>query len=1112
MMQSAQNELINKLDSFIRKYYQNELVKGGILAVAISVALLLAVSFLEFIGRFGTSVRAVLFFSALALLFAVVYRYVLIPLLQLYRIGKVISHDQAAIIIGKHFPIVEDKLLNVLQLQRATEGNQALILAGIAQKSKQLSPIPFQNAIDFSRTKSYLKYAIGPVFLLLLLIITDNASFLSESTMRIVDYKTEYLPVAPFEFRVNEEDLQALQGEDFRLTVWISGDELPEKVFADIRGNKYKLEQLSKTEFRFTFRNLQQSEKFRLSAGGFSSAEFELKVLPNPMLLGFTVQVVYPKYTGIEAREYNNIGDMRVPVGSTIKWKFNTRNTDQLSLIFGDSAFAPNRDGETVFTYERRVNSDLQYFVTTRNKFVEGKDTTRFYLQAIPDAYPTLRIEEMQDSSYAKIFYFSGLADDDYGFTKLTFNYRKNNEQASSYVKKEIALNRSSNKEQFFYYWDASQIQLQKGEAVEYFFELWDNDGVAGPKSTRSQTRLFRAPTDEELKQMDEEASKQIEKNLEEALFAARDLQKEMEKMRAEMLQKKELTWEDKKKMEELLAKQKELQTTIQQMAEENKKNNARQNEYNEQNERILQKQQMLEKMLNEMMSDELRKMLEEMEKMMNELDKEKLQKYLEEMKLSNEELEKELDRNLELFKQLEFEEKLQETIDNLKELQQEQEKLAQETEIGEKSAEELKQMQDELNKKFDEIKDDLKELKEKNENLESPNDLPDTDQLEKQIEQEMDKGSENLQKNRKKEASKNQKNAAEKMEEMSQKMESAQEAMGMEGQMENMEDLRQLLDNLIFLSMEQERIMMELANTASTDPMFTEYIRQQSKVREDAKMIEDSLLSLSKRIFEIEPYVNKEMGLINYHLKSATYSLEQRDKKKAQNDQQFVMTSANNLALILNEILKQMQQQMANQMQGQQSCQKPGSGNPSMSEMKKMQQQMADDMKKMKGKMENGEMPGDKKGQKGGGGGGMSKEFAQMAARQEALRQQLKEMAEQMGPGKDGKQPLGDIMQKMEEIETDLLNKTITAETLKRQEEILSRLLEEERAEQEREQDDKRESKEAAQNMAITPPSFEQYQRMKEKQAELLKTMPPSLSGFYKNLAGSYFNALLVD
>ena len=172
----------------------------------------------------------------------------------------------------------------------------------------------------------------------------------------------------------------------------------------------------------------------------------------------------------------------------------------------------------------------------------------------------------------------------------------------------------------------------------------------------------------------------------------------------------------------------------------------------------------------------------------------------------------------------------------------------------------------------------------------------------------------------------------------------------------------------------------------------------------------------------------------------------------------------------------------------------------------------MADDMKKMKGKMENGEMPGDKKGEKGGGGSGMSKEFAQMAARQEALRQQLKEMADQMGPGTDGKQPLGDIMQKMEEIETDLLNKTITAETLKRQEEIMSRLLEEERAEQEREQDDKRESKEAVQNMAITPPSFEQYQKMKEKQAELLKTMPPSLSGFYKSLAGSYFNALLVD
>jgi uncharacterized FlaG/YvyC family protein len=92
------------------------------------------------------------------------------------------------------------------------------------------------------------------------------------------------------------------------------------------------------------------------------------------------------------------------------------------------------------------------------------------------------------------------------------------------------------------------------------------------------------------------------------------------------------------------------------------------------------------------------------------ELDKDKVNQMLEEMKMTNKDLEDQLDRSLELFKQLEFEQKLQETIEKLKNLSEKQDKLAEETKESDNSTsnEDLKQKQEELNKDFDKIRKDI--------------------------------------------------------------------------------------------------------------------------------------------------------------------------------------------------------------------------------------------------------------------------------------------------------------------------------------------------------------------------------------------------------------------
>ena len=116
-MSVQENILIIKLDEFIRKFYKNQLIKGVFYSGSILLGGFLTMVFLEYFGEFNSLIRGVLFFGFLFTSVFIFIKLIAIPLLKLNKIGKIISYNQAAAIIGNHFTNVQDKLLNVLQLQ-----------------------------------------------------------------------------------------------------------------------------------------------------------------------------------------------------------------------------------------------------------------------------------------------------------------------------------------------------------------------------------------------------------------------------------------------------------------------------------------------------------------------------------------------------------------------------------------------------------------------------------------------------------------------------------------------------------------------------------------------------------------------------------------------------------------------------------------------------------------------------------------------------------------------------------------------------------------------------------------------------------------------------------
>ncbi|MFT5566592.1 MAG: hypothetical protein ACI81Y_001536 [Glaciecola sp.] len=1104
--------LIKKLDGFIRKFYRNKVIRGLLYSVGLVVAFFMLFVLLEHLGRFSSIIRTGFFWSFTLLSIGIIIGYIIIPLVKMYRLGKVISYEQASDIIGDHFSNVKDKLLNTLQLKKEADisgQDSSLLHASIDQKIRELKPVPFDTAINLGENKKYLKYALPPLILLLAIFFVAP-KLLRNSTERLVKYNNEFEIEAPFQFNVLNEKLNVPQHEDFLLNLEMTGEVIPEEVYLQVNGAKYKLNKENTIAFYHTFNNVQTDIQFSFIAEDFQSKVYELKALPKPIMTAFDIRLDYPGYTGLKDEILNNTGNLSIPTGTMVQWEFQTEHTDDLTMYVGDSVYSPNELQANIFQFKDRFYSSMRYAVANSNSYMKNKDSILYQINVTPDLYPEIQVEEQLDSISDRKRFFSGEIRDDYGFSKLSFNYVYTNSEIDSLNNQgvqrvDIPFKRSASQDRFFYYWNMDDLNITLGSEIEYYFQVWDNDGVRGAKSTKSQTLIFKAPSADELADNQDDSNEEIKDKLEDSIKKTQELEKDLDEMRKDLIEKKELSWQDKKKIESLIEKQKSLQQQVEDVQKENKNLNFQKEQYDTADESLMDKQKKLEELFDKVMNDEMKEMFKELEKMMEQMDQDKLREQLEKINLSNEDLENELDRNLEIFKQLEMEQKANEISEKIKDLAKKQEELAKKTEEKSKSAEELKKEQEELAKEFEKLQEDLDELDKLNEELEEKADL-DTEDMEEQIKEDMQDSADALDEKKNKDAAKSQEDASKGMQSLAEQLDGMGGGAGPE--MEDMDALRALLENIIQLSFDQEGVMSELKGIDNNDPKYVAHAKFQRKLKDDAQIVKDSLLALSKRVIQIEPIVNKEINQINGNMLQAIEQLSDRKTNVANEKQQYVMTSLNNLALLLDEALKQMQQEMASGMPGKGNCQKPGGfgkGKPSLASMKKMQEALSKKLSEM-GKSGGMPMPGGKK-EGGQGMGGMSKEVAQMAAEQAALRQAIEKMGQDLNEDGSGNgNDLKEIAKKMEENEKDLVNMKIQQQTLNRQQEILTRLLKSDKAQREREYDNKRKSEEANEYQKSNPDAFFEYKKEKEKELELLKTIPPSLKPYYKSKVSDYF------
>lgn len=1131
-MPNTENAIIQGLNAFIRRYYKNQLIRGSLYAVALLVTLFLCVVLSEHFGFFSRTVRAFLFWGYLLLLLLVVGYCVVRPLLHMYRLGRVLTYEQAAVIVGDHFPEVQDQLLNLLQLEQMTPaGESDLLLACIEQKTRQLSPIPFFKAVDLSKNRRYVKYAAVPLLALLILLLAVPTAIVN-SSHRIVDYHTAYQRPAPFSFQIENEVLETTAHNDFLLRVSTTGSSAPTEVFILLPQGRYKMRCDDRNHFSHCFSQPTEDVDFSLVGGGVSSPEYRLRVHPEAVVVDFSVALSYPAYVHRDNEVVMNDGDLTVPRGTQVQWRFQTHDADTLFFAVEEHAprhLSPDASGRVTVAWRAMESANYCFFVN--NRHTRQTDTLRYTVSVIPDAAPMITVSDAVDSTLATRRLFYGRIKDDYGFSGLHFvveRRHKDDTVAQELERRPIALTADAAQE-FFYNFDVAEIAVEMGDRISYFFEVCDNNAVDGPQCRRSQEFVEVVPTEKELRQQLNEYGRQAERQARMSLSELQKLQQEIENMMQQLVDKKELNWQDKQQLQELYERQKEVREALQQMREEMRESQQLQNRYDAPSEELMEKQRELDRLMNEVLDDKMKQMMEEMERLLQQVDKKQIQDKLENIQLNSKELEKQLDRDLELMQRLEMEQRVESVVQQIDDLADRQEQLSQEAEkAGRKESEQLLEQQRELSQRYQELKEEIRAIEKDYKKIDESLDFKSDRQLEQSIDQQQQSAEQQLQRGGQRKASQHQRSAAEQMRKLSEQLAEQQQDMEQQDLAEDAEMIRHLLKNLIHLSFTQESLIERTSGTLIQDPKYQQIISAQGAVKSDFHLVEDSLNAIARRQIQVASAISKDVAAVNIHTAKAFSDLLQMNQSfygnskntMAPRSMQYAMTSLNNLSLVLAESLDQMQRQMMENQQKkkkgscknakQGKCSNPGQGKPSPKSMKQMQDALNKQMEALKKQL-------DKQGKADGQGrrrlgerNTMSEEFARMAAQQEAIRRMMQQYGQEMkqSNASDGKmaREIDAMLRQMEQTETDLVNKTITRQTLQRQEQIMTRMLEHEKAEMEREKEERRESHEGQDAVQPSPAQLQQYERLRRQQSsESFHVAPLPLTPFYKAKADDY-------
>ncbi|MCX7736009.1 MAG: hypothetical protein N2319_04790 [Candidatus Kapabacteria bacterium] len=1156
-------EILSRLNSTARKESTLILLEALIKILTFGMIISLSFSLVELIMNGDKSFRFILFFLSLSTLFVLSVKF-LIPFFS-RTIGSAKPNPYSiALRVGNYYPEIKDRLCNTLQLvgniNISAGTSESLTLAAFEEVSKEVKGKDFNVIIEKSKLKKSLIFFLI-TFIITVLSFTIFQNSLGFAFYRVVNYNQSFNPPAPFKLYLEPLNKTVLRGENVKITVKTSGNP-PEKINLIIKENNqenpdsYNLKLDKNNNYVFEIATIKNSIEYYAEAEWLTDIittdKGKINVIDLPLIKSLTGKLIYPSYTNLGARNIDEqTTEISALIGSRldfsllsnkdikdakiffVKNNFNTSNND----LTGETAKELKNDTVIIGLKSAGNRANGGFTINQSGVFhfeiadKDGQKSTnpiKYNVLALTDEYP--RIELIDPTTDVQIGESALLpvrlsVSDDYGITSLKLYYKLLESRYSppdpKYSNLSIPLLSNETSMEVPYLWDLKKIDISPGDIYEFYFEVADNDRVRGPKTARTKSLLVRLPSIEEALRAVDTDQKKIEEELKKVLKESNELKKQMDELDKELLKnqyKPQLDWKDKKKAEDILKKKEEIQKKFEQIQQSLDQLNKSLQDNNVLSPETVQKFLELQKLMEEVDSPELRKMQEAMQQAMDKMSPEDLKKAMQNYKFDEERFRQSIERTLKILKRLQAEQKadaLSKMAEELTKKQEELNKQLNNTNPSDKQKrDELAKQQDKLNEDLKNISDNLKSLedlmKEIGDNMPMKELQDAKDALnENETSDAMQEASKDMQSGDFNKADSKQKKASSNLKKFAENMNKLKNEMNDRVTQEAIRKMQKATTDMLKLSQMQEDLRNQTKNSDYNSTKFNELAENQAQISSAMSNLVNSMMDLANKTFAVTPEMAKDLGDALQKMQQAMQSLANRQTSNASRAQQDAMSSMNQAAMQMQQMLSMMQNQ------GSGACENPGGSGPGK---KPGQQPGMGFMERLQQLAAQQQMINQSLQKLSGQGGGLSdqqrNELGRIAGDQGKAQKTLEELAKEQKQFSGERLALGDlekIAKEMKEVMTDLQSGNITPETLKRQERILSRLLDATKSINERDYEKKRESRTGIDVIRKSPDALKLMTDEDRKRTlqDILRNLKEGYSTDYENIIKKYFEQL---
>lgn len=1119
------NAIEKKLEKFAQKNLLITALTQFQIAASGIILFLFSLITAELLFRFPAAVRTPLFFAFVLVTLILLIVKVIQPSVKEYLLYKENEHSKSADSVGRFFPSIKDELLNSLQLFRERESflfSKELAIAAFSSTYKKVEPVNFSSALTFEQPKRQMKYFFTSLFIFAVSLISFQN--FQQAAQRFFDYRTEFLPPQKFYFSVSPGNTKITKGADVTISVSITGDNLlkwnaPTAIslfYKDETEAKFTSENLaadSTGKFSFLFPGVRNRTEYYCSAEGIESEKYVIEVVDKPVLQAFSVTVTPPAYSKLPVMQMQDNGNITTLFGSTVSLRATASKFLKSAFLFFDDStkLKMNASGFNALI-SFLAKQEKNYQIVIEDEFGnQNTSPVSYSIKLQSDAIPSINIlapnKNIDLGDDQRLPLLLSIADD-FGFTKLLLHYRLSASRYEApqekYQSIEVPIAKENAEQEVRYTWNLSSMSLATEDVLTYYLEIFDNDNISGPKSAKTNSFAVRFPSLEEILAKTDKRQDQVEHDLKKTLKEAEELKKDLDKINKELKQdKKEITWEEKEKIEQTLNKFEELQNKAEEIKKDLSENKDELQKHNLLSKETLDKYMELQKMFDEFSSDEMKKAMEKLQQKLQSLDRKQIQQALDNMQFDEESFRKGIERTLNLLKRVQIEQKIDQLVKRSDETSKKQNDLQQKTEQAnlenKNQRDDAAKQQEQLSDDIQKMKDDLKQLEKLMSELK---DMPkeEVEKLQKELEDQKneqlaEEASENIQQKQKSKAKQKQMQLSQNMQKMKQKMQKLQQDMEQENQMEVFADLMKSLNNIISLSKDQEEAKKNSQSNFQSSQMNKQAVKQ-DEVKRNLEKVLSQMNQLSQKTFAITPEMGKALGNAHKQMDNVMEGLQNRNQSQTIAGQSEAMSSLNQAAMMMKNMMDQM-------MQG------GGQGGSGMMSLMQQLQQMSgqqmslNNMTQMMQKGMNGQLTPEQQGQ-----------MQRLAQQQEMIKKSLDELnreAKESGQSKKIPSNLDETLKQMQEVIADMRSEKLSDEIIQKQERILSRLLDAQRSMNERDFEKERESK-SGNTQQRTSPGELNLAKQKGKdnlRDELNNLYREGYTKDYEELIKRYFEAL---